>query len=80
MPGPGLGTFRVVTFLMSGRSIEIPFAVVKIPIGGSVTDNFDGGYSGNWVCPVDVGKGCLGDAVGKQASVRVFATIESVMA
>jgi Sugar-transfer associated ATP-grasp len=76
MPGPGLGTFRIVSFLMGVRSVEIPFAVVKIPIGDSVTDNFDGGYSGNWVCPVDVGTGCLGDAVGKQASVRVFATIE----
>jgi hypothetical protein len=77
MPGPGLGTFRIVTFLMGGRSVEIPFAVVKIPVGGSVTDNFGGGYSGNWVCPVDVGTGRLGDAVGKLASVRVFATIGS---
>jgi len=76
MPGPGLGTFRIVTFLMCEQSVEIPFAVVKIPVGDSVTDNFDGGYSGNWVCPVDVGTGRLGDAVGKQASVRVFATIE----
>ena len=76
MPGPGLGTFRIVSFLMGVRSVEIPFAVVKIPIGESVTDNFDGGYSGNWVCPVDVGTGRLGDAVGKQASVRVFATID----
>jgi hypothetical protein len=76
MPGPGLGTFRIVTFLMGGRSVEIPFAVVKIPVGDCVTDNFDGGYSGNWVCPVDVGTGRLGDAVGKSPSVRVFATIE----
>jgi Sugar-transfer associated ATP-grasp len=76
MPGPGLGTFRIVTFLMGGRTVEIPFAVVKIPVGGSVTDNFDGGYSGNWVCPVDVGTGRLGNAVGKSASVPVFAEIE----
>jgi hypothetical protein len=76
MPGPGLGTFRIVTFLEGERSVNIPFAVVKIPVGGSVTDNFDGGYSGNWVCPVDVGTGCLGNAVGKSASVPVFAEIE----
>jgi hypothetical protein len=77
MPGPALGTFRIVTFLMGERSVEIPFAVVKIPVGDSVTDNFDGGYSGNWVCPVDVGSGCLEDAVGKSESVRVFANFVS---
>jgi hypothetical protein len=77
MPGPGLGTFRIVTFLIGERSVEIPFAVVKIPVGDSITDNFDGGYSGNWVCPVDVGTGCLGDAVGKSNNVRVFANFEN---
>ncbi len=76
MPGPGLGTFRIVTFLSGERSVDIPYAVVKIPIGKSVTDNFDAGYSGNWVCPVDVATGCLGNAVGKSASVPVFSEIE----
>jgi hypothetical protein len=76
MPGPGLGTFRIVTFLMGGRSVDIPFAVVKIPVGGNVTDNFDAGYSGNWVCPVDVETGRIGNAVGKTPSVPVFSEIE----
>lgn len=76
MPGPGLGTFRVVTFLMGERSVEIPFAVVKIPVGNSVTDNFDAGYSGNWVCPVDVSTGRLGNAVGKRKNMPVFSEIE----
>jgi len=76
MPGPGLGTFRIVTFLSGERSVNIPYAVVKIPIGKSVIDNFDAGYSGNWVCPVDVATGCLGNAVGKSASVPVFSEIE----
>jgi hypothetical protein len=76
MPGPGLGTFRIVTFLVGERSVEIPFAVVKIPVGNSVTDNFDGGYSGNWVCPVDVSTGRLGNAVGKRKGVPVFSEIE----
>ena len=76
MPGPGLGTFRMVTFLVGERSVTIPYAVVKIPIGNSVTDNFDAGYSGNWVCPVDVATGCLGNAVGKSDSVPVFSEIE----
>jgi len=76
MPGPGLGTFRIVTFLVGERSVEIPFAVVKIPVGNSVTDNFDAGYSGNWVCPVDVSTGRLGNAVGKRKGVPVFSEIE----
>jgi len=76
MPGPGLGTFRIVTFLVGHRSVDIPFALVKIPVGNTGTDNFDTGYSGNWVCPVDVHTGCLGNAVGKSASVPVFSEIE----
>jgi hypothetical protein len=76
MPGPGLGTFRLVTFLVGERSVSIPYAVVKIPVGNSVTDNFDAGYSGNWVCPVDVATGCLGNAVGKSDSVPIFSEIE----
>ena len=76
MPGPGLGTFRIVTFLVGHRSVDIPYALVKIPVGNSGTDNFDEGYSGNWVCPVDVQTGCLGNAVGKSASVPVFSEIE----
>lgn len=76
MPGPGLGTFRVVTFLVGEDEVRIPFAVLKIPVGDSVTDNFDTGYSGNWVCPVDVETGTLGNAVGKTVSVRVFAEID----
>jgi hypothetical protein len=76
MPGPGLGTLRIVTFLMGERSVEIPFAVVKIPVGNSVTDNFAAGYSGNWVCPVDVSTGCLGNAVGKRKGVPIFSEIE----
>jgi len=76
MPGPGLGTFRMVTFLVGERSVTIPYAVVKIPVGNSVTDNFDAGYSGNWVCPVDVATGCLGNAVGKSDSVPIFSEIE----
>ena len=77
MPGPGLGTFRVVTFLVGEDGVSIPFAVLKIPVGDSVTDNFDTGYSGNWVCPVDVETGTLGNAVGKSAAVPVFAEIET---
>jgi hypothetical protein len=76
MPGPGLGTFRMVTFLVGERSVTIPYAVVKIPVGNSVTDNFDAGYSGNWVCPVDVATGSLGNAVGKSDSVPIFSEIE----
>jgi hypothetical protein len=76
MPGPGLGTFRIVTFLVRERSVSIPFAVAKIPVGINVIDNFDYGYSGNWVCPVDVATGCLGNAVGKTASTPVFSEIE----
>jgi len=77
MPGPGLGTFRVVTFLVGEDEVSIPFAVLKIPVGESVTDNFDTGYSGNWVCPVEVETGALGNAVGKSEAVPVFAEIES---
>ena len=58
------------------RSVNIPYAVAKIPVGDSVTDNFDAGYSGNWVCPVDVATGRLGNAVGKTPSVPIFSEID----
>jgi len=76
MPGPGLGTFRVVSFLTRDGRVNIPYAVVKIPVGGNVIDNFDAGGSGNWVCPVDVATGCLGNAVGKSPSVPVVSEME----
>jgi hypothetical protein len=76
MPGPALGTFRIVTFLLGNQSVGIPYAIVKIPVGNSPTDNFDYGYSGNWVCPIDVGSGRLGNAVGKTDTVPVFSEIE----
>jgi glutathione synthase/RimK-type ligase-like ATP-grasp enzyme len=76
MPGPGLGTFRVVSFLTRDGRVNIPYAVVKIPVGANLIDNFDAGGSGNWVCPVDVATGCLGNAVGKSPSVPVVSEME----
>ena len=76
MPGPGLGTFRIVSFLDRGGRVNIPYAVVKIPVEGNVIDNFDAGGSGNWVCPVDVATGKLGNAVGKSSSMPVVSEIE----
>jgi hypothetical protein len=77
MPGPGLGTFRVITFLQDNKTkVNIPYALMKIPLRGNITDNFEHGKSGNLLCAVDVASGKLLNAWGKRKDELCISSIE----
>ena len=60
MPGPALGTFRIVTVSRAvGAEISIPYAFAKIPVAGNITDNFYHGSTGNLICGIHVETGRL---------------------
>jgi hypothetical protein len=61
MPGPGLGTVRVHTFLLRDGSVQIPSALIKIPALGA---EFDNSRTGSVIAPVDVKTGVLGPGIG----------------
>jgi hypothetical protein len=63
MPGRGLGTVRIITFLM-GDQVQVPFAFVKIPVGTIIYDAFNHGKTGNLLARVDAADGTLGIAWG----------------
>jgi hypothetical protein len=69
MPGPGLGTVRVITFLNPDGEVSIPLANLKVPAPGAECDNV---RRGSLVAPVDVASGRLGNAVGATAERPVF--------
>lgn len=57
-----LATVRVVTVRDSGCVVAI-IAVLKIPVGANLVDNFAEGRRGNIVSPIDLDNGMLGPAV-----------------
>lgn len=57
-----LGTVRIVT-LLRGDTVHLLAALLKIPLGDSVADNFSEGSSGNMIAPIDLATGCLGSGV-----------------
>lgn len=58
-----LSTIRVVTCLVNNEP-RICYAILRIPVGQNVTDNFTHGESGNILATVDLKSGTLGGAVG----------------
>lgn len=54
-----LSTARLVTY-MDGLEPKLLFAVLRIPVGDSETDNWSLGLSGNLVAPIDLTSGALG--------------------
>jgi len=56
-----LGTVRAVTYL-SGNDTELLYAVLRIPVGANLADNFAHGTSGNLVAPIDIPTGRIGMA------------------
>lgn len=60
----GLPTIRAITLLNADGSVTIASAVLRIPTGSNVTDNFAHGQSGNLLAPVDIESGRLGRAIG----------------
>lgn len=73
MPGPGLGTFRLVTFLNSDGVVETPWAVLKIPARGQVVCH---PRLGAIMAPVDFATGRIGRAVGPTSGTRIVDEIE----
>jgi hypothetical protein len=72
MPGPGLGTVRVYTFVDRDGDVAMPLAHLKIPAAGSDTDNVhEGSVQGSLAVPVDMTTGRLGNAVGSTAGQPV---------
>lgn len=61
MPGPGLGTVRILSFLCANGELEIPWACLKMPAPHAVCDNL---RTGSLVASVDMATGRLGTAVG----------------
>jgi len=73
MPGPGLGTVRVFSFLTASGGVEVPFAGLRVPAPRALCDNFSYGSLG---VPVDVSTGRLGVAVGVTADTPISHFVE----
>lgn len=63
--GKALGTLRIATFL-SERGVQLLYALVRIPTGDNVHDNFSGGNSGNLIACVDLRAGHLMRVFGRR--------------
>lgn len=63
--GKALGTLRIVTFVDRGQA-HLLYALVRIPCGNNVHDNFSGGSSGNLIASVDTERGTLQRAFGRR--------------
>lgn len=61
MPGPGLGTVRIYSFLNASGEVSIPLAGLRVPAAGAECDNHQ--YDASYVL-VDVETGVFGAAVG----------------
>lgn len=74
MPGPGLGTVRLTTFLDPQGTVTKPWAVLKIPGPGQVVCN---PRLGALMLEVDLPTGRLGPAVGPTPDVPVVHVVET---
>lgn len=61
--GSALPTIRANTCFIEGVP-RLLFAVLRIPVGDNVTDNFSHGASGNVIAPIDLKTGILGPCRG----------------
>jgi hypothetical protein len=68
IPGPGLGTLRVWSFLTASGDVDIPFAALRVPAPGALCDNSRFGALG---IAVDVHSGVLATAVGATAATPI---------
>lgn len=62
MPGPGLGTLRIKTFLRRDGSVFITMPILKVPAAGSEVDNF---RKGSQMALVDLETGVILNAIGE---------------
>lgn len=58
-----LCTIRIVTKI-TRNGVQCLFALLKIPVGDNLTDNFSEGSTGNLVAPIDLATGRLEKATG----------------
>jgi len=63
-----LCTIRAVTRLVDGIT-QVLYAVLRIPVGDNITDNFSHGTSGNIIAPIDLKTGKLGICRGSVSRV-----------
>jgi hypothetical protein len=73
MPGPGLGTVRILTCRHRSGEVEIPWAVLKVPAPGADADNL---RFGSLACAVEMQTGALGVAVGRTPERPVVHPVE----
>jgi hypothetical protein len=73
MPGPGLGTIRILSFRDARGQVRMPWAVMKAPGPGQVVCN---PRLGALIVPVDMASGRLGTAFGPTADVPVIHPVE----
>jgi hypothetical protein len=64
MNGPGLGTIRFVTLTAPDGEARAAWAVLKLPLRDSITDNFSVGQSGNLIAAIDVDCGKILRVIG----------------
>ncbi|MES2178143.1 MAG: sugar-transfer associated ATP-grasp domain-containing protein [Gemmatimonadota bacterium] len=66
MPGPGLGTVRIHSFLGADDGVAIRWAHLKIPGAGQTTDNFRDGGGTTAIASIDLASGRLRHCVGRR--------------
>ncbi|GAB3037266.1 sugar-transfer associated ATP-grasp domain-containing protein [Bowmanella dokdonensis] len=75
MPGPGLGTLRLVTVNREGQ-VELVIGCAKLPVGGNLIDNFNAGKSLNLVSAINLDSGRLISTYGpdplNEGNIRLF--------
>jgi len=74
MPGPGLGTVRILTFLRPDGDVVMPWATLKVPAPGAECDNL---RFGSLVSAADVDTGRLRAAVGATSRRPVVHEMET---
>lgn len=72
--GPRLATARVVV-LMSSSGPIVHRAVLRIPVGQNMIDNFQHGASGNLLGAIDIDTGIMSNVIGKRKT-----TLETIPA
>lgn len=63
--GKALGTLRIMSWLQ-GDTVQILYALCRIPCGDNPHDNFSGGSTGNLITTIDPATGRLGAAYGRR--------------
>jgi hypothetical protein len=66
MPGPGLGTVRIISFRKKSGKVTLKWPILKVPAPGAITDNWGHGGTGTIMAEVNVETGRVEKAAGKR--------------